>query len=508
MANSKADVNRQVGRQSTFVLLSILLALLVGVLAVSNQSLWIDEAQSATKAMQPSLAQWWTTMVHDKGSDLQMPFYMFYLWAWAKLFDTSEIALRAANIPWFAAGLLALVWAFPQEPSRMSRDRQISIAAVTLTNAFLWYYISEARPYIVLFAFSALTFACLVRLHDDPHLAANSASWFRLFVLGVIGMCATNLIAVPWALGAIAAFLSWTGARGSLKTVTDFAWSSLFAACALIGLGVFYVWSVWLGARASAVGHTTFKNLVFVFYELLGVAGLGPGRLALREEGLNTIFAYAGPVILGTIAALILFIGGFPALRNKLTRRDIIFFGIAAILPLVALIAAGVTSHMRLLGRHFTPLLPFLLVLLAIGFEQMFFANRRWFRGVAIVALAILLISALQIRFAPRHQRDDYRSAASVARAAVDANEKVWWLADESTGEYYKLPLDSPNLTLRSNLTDSSLTMVAMPDLVCFSRPDIYDQRGEIDNYLREHNFKVTRVLPAFRIFERQPPAR
>ena len=512
MTNSNANADRQVDSRINFVLLSILLALLVGALAVSNQSLWIDEAHSAAKAMQPSLAKWWAAMVHDKGSDLQMPFYMLYLWAWAKLFGTSEIALRAANVPWFAAGLLALFWAFPKEPalsdSRTGRHRQFTIAALTLTNAFLWYYISEARPYIVLFAFSGLTAACLLRLREDLEGAINSPVWFRLFLLGIVGVCATNLIAVPWAIAAGLAFIFWAGIGRALRTVTRFPLASASATLALVGLGLYYVWSLRLGARASNVGQTGFTNLAFAFYELLGVAGLGPGRLALREHGGKIIFEYIGPVIIGVIAVLVLLSAAFIALRKNAKRRDLIFFGIAAILPLAMLIAGAVINHLRLLGRHFTPLLPFLVILFAIGFERILFSKRRWLSTVAIIAIVVLLVSALEIRFAPRHQRDDYRSAANLARNAVAANQKVWWIADESTGAYYKLPLDSPNLTLSSSLTESSLESVAMPDLVCFSKPDIYDPRGKIDNYLREHDFNVTRVLPAFQIFERQSAAR
>jgi hypothetical protein len=499
VTNSNASADRQVDSRIKFVLLSILLALLVGALAVSNQSLWIDEAHSAAKAMQASLAKWWTAMVQDKGSDLQMPFYMFYLWAWAKLFGTSEIALRAANIPWFTVGLLALFCAFPKD-----RHRHFAIAAVTLTNAFLWYYVSEARPYIVLFAFSALTAACLLRLWEDSESAINSPAWFRLSLLGIVGVCATNLIAVPWAIAAGLAFIFWAGIGRALRTATRFRLSSTFAISVFIALACYYLWSLRVGARASNVGQTGLANLAFAFYELLGAAGLGPGRLAMREQGEKVIFEYIGPVILGAIAILVLLSASFIALRKKATRRDLIFFSIAAILPLAVLIAGAVIGHLRLLGRHFTSLLPFLMILFAIGFERMWFGQRRWLRVAAIVAAIVFLISALEIRFAPRHQRDDYRSAANLARSAIAANEKVWWIADEVTGAYYKLPLESPNLTLRSSLNEDSLEAAPTPDLVCFSKPDIYDPRGKIDTYMREHDFKVTRVLPAFQIFARQ----
>jgi hypothetical protein len=511
--NSNVSADRQVGNKTKTLFLSILFGLLVGALAVTNQSLWIDEAHSALKAMQPSLGQWWTTMVHDKGSDLQMPFYMFYLWAWAKIFGASEVALRVANVPWFVIGVVTVA-------ASTKRDRfQISWLVVTLSNAFLWYYLSEARPYIVLFAFSSVTTACLFRIvvaapnafgadRGPGSPTPATAATFRLFCAGLIGLCATNLVAVPWAIGALAAFVFWIGPRSALKTAARFRWVSLFALGALIALGFYYIWSLRIGARGSDVGRTGFANVVFAFYELCGLAGLGPGRLALREEGIKATVEYAGPVIVGTVAVLALLVPAVAALRKKVTRRDFIFFGIATVLPLLLLMAAAVIGHVRLLGRHLTPLLPFLLVLLAIGFERMFFAERRWLRATAVFSIVVLLISALEIRFAPRHQRDDYRSAANLARAAIGANEKVWWIADESTGAYYNLPLDSPNLTLSSSLTDTTLATIPTPDLVCFSKPDIYDPRGKIDNYLREHDFKMTRALPAFQIFERQPARR
>src|ERR1700732_5347342 len=83
VTNSAAE-DRQISSRSKNIVLSILCALLVGGLAITNQSLWIDEASSAAKAGQNSLAGWWTKLVAEKGSDLQMPFYMFYLWAWCK----------------------------------------------------------------------------------------------------------------------------------------------------------------------------------------------------------------------------------------------------------------------------------------------------------------------------------------------------------------------------------------------------------------------------------------
>jgi hypothetical protein len=110
------------------------------------------------------------------------------------IFGPSEYALRASNIPWFAVAAIAMTSIFPKK-ARL----KFSVLMLTLTNAFLWYYLSEARSYIVLAAFSAVTTACLLRLLADQS-SANSAVWFSLFCVGLGGLCATSLIAVPWAI--------------------------------------------------------------------------------------------------------------------------------------------------------------------------------------------------------------------------------------------------------------------------------------------------------------------
>src|SRR5581483_417383 len=96
-AQSDARGEREAARMWPWVLAGLTVCLA----AISHQSLWIDEALTGGKASQRTLADWWRMMVEVKGSDLQMPLYMVYLWGFAKVFGASEWALRAANIPWF-----------------------------------------------------------------------------------------------------------------------------------------------------------------------------------------------------------------------------------------------------------------------------------------------------------------------------------------------------------------------------------------------------------------------
>ncbi len=472
------------------------LAALVGALALTNQSLWIDEGAAALKAMEPSLGGWWHALRTEGNSNLQLIGELFYLWVWAKIFGASEVALRASNIPFFVGGVVVLAWGLAKD-----RRAQTALVLLALTNAFLWYYLSEARPYVVLFGFAAVTAACLFRLRQDPEESLQSGVWFRLFCAGTVGLCATSLIAVPWALGAIGAVFYSSGWRAVGRCALRCKASAALSMTALSGLGLYYLWTLQLGARASDVGRTGWSNIAYIFYELLGLAGLGPGRLALRTEGAGEVLAFLPMMIAGTLAVLILLLTGFIALKGRINQRSVLFFAIAVALPFVLVLAAGASSHMRLVGRHLTPLLPFLLAGMAIGLARLLSARALWRKSLAVGLLAILLFSALEIRLAPRHRRDDYRSAAAIAREALVSGQRVCWLADVSTGLYYHVPFGSPRLATSLNLPGPN----PPPDVVILSKPDIYDASGAVRSYLAAEDFKVTRALPAFQIWTRPP---
>jgi hypothetical protein len=487
-------------KKQTYYIAIGAMAAAIGAFAITNQSFWIDEGGAAIHATQPTLPDWWQSLRLEGNSNLQLILQQLYLWGWEKIFGSSEIALRASNIPWFVAAVLALAWAFPDK-----RCLQNGVIAVTLSNAFLWYYLSEARPYIVLFAFSALTAACLFRAVAISREPVQSAAHFRLFCFGVVGMCATSLIAVPWAMAATVAFATSIGLKRLRETVRKYPLTALSFVGALAGLGLFYLWTLTLGARASDVGRTSLASIGFIFYELLGLAGLGPGRLALRNENFTAHIAYLPFAILGVVAIVSLCVGAFRLRWNVIDKKQLLFFVIITSAPFVLVLGAGVGGHVRLLGRHLVPFLPFVLIVLGAGVCRLLSSQSKVARAIALGAIGVLVLSALEIRFAPRHQRDDYRTAAAEARRALVDGKKVWWAADASTAAYYGVPLNSSDLTLSSNLSGRSFATHSPPDLVCLSKRDIYDSTGKIDKYLREHDFRVTQVLPAFQIFERPP---
>src|SRR5204863_234078 len=149
------------------------------------RSFWIDEALTAVKAMQPTFNSWWQAMAQEKASDLQMPLYMFYAWAYEKPFGSGEWALRLANLPWFLLGAVSFIRAFSSRPGAAGffhNDQQhadegvhapclnrtwtgtLLLSFSVLFSPFAWYYLDEARPYAMQIGAGLMIAAALFRL--------------------------------------------------------------------------------------------------------------------------------------------------------------------------------------------------------------------------------------------------------------------------------------------------------------------------------------------------------
>ena len=63
---SDAQSEKISGQKFFWVCLAVLAA--AAALAVSGQSLWIDEANTAFKARQPTLSGWWQTLAAEKAT--------------------------------------------------------------------------------------------------------------------------------------------------------------------------------------------------------------------------------------------------------------------------------------------------------------------------------------------------------------------------------------------------------------------------------------------------------
>lgn len=494
----------------TWVLAAILAAG-VSIAAASSQSLWIDEANSAMKAVAPSFEGFLQAMRLDRGSDLQMPLYMVMLWAWEKGAGHSEFALRAMNIPLFVAAV-GIVAAFLKQPA----STRLFFALFACTSAFIWAYLDEARPYILqFFAASLLMVACVNTANGKNRPSTGTLAFFGA---GALILCGSSLIGVIFTAFYLLAFLlAWrhTESVVSMLQRRD-AWIvAILSGIPLVLLAGYYFWTLSVGAKASSVGVTNAASFGFCLYESFGFGGFGPGRNQLRESPIRAAAAFLPFLGIYAMALVIFLSGGLASLMSfrHIRRTGILIIPACVAAAVACLLLVGVAGGFRVVGRHLMPAMPFVLLGLAILAQALWVRRTPLSRGVVVCTLALMLASAIIQGSAPRYAKDDYRAAAAAAQTAMGDNRVVWWAADRAAADYYqvfpRLMSSGENTTvggqhpvfMANNRDAEYLGNLPKPTLVILSKPDIYDAGGHLRKFLADGNYKLLKPLASFTLY-------
>ncbi len=469
-------------------------------MAITSGSFWIDEFSTHMFAIMPTLRGCWEYMERIRYPEIQAPFYMAYIWAWTHAFGSSEWTMRLAGAPWFIAGGLI----FATYVGRLMRASSL-VALLVAFSPFAWYYLNEARVYAFQLGFALATVASAIAtgratINGTPDPVAR-----RIFVIALVGLCGSNILGAVFGFTIVAAFLTAVPPRRWWSLVRATPVTNSVGALSLMGLAAYYQWTVQVHPQASSVGTTTPQTVIFVFYELLGFVGLGPGRNTLRSDGAAALKPFL-PVLLvfGMTGAFVLFLGMREAVA-RVGRRRVALFVTISLAPLLALIGIGMATHFRLLGRHVTPMLPLVLLLASFGVE------RAWRMGIgqrvaATIFCLLWLGSSFSIRWTERQRKDEYRGAAAIARAALQNGEIVWWNADLAGAGYYGLPIDDravrgfyPLMNVGTQLVHS----LPVPSVIIASKPDTYDPSHGVASYVQQHQYAPVERLPAFVVYRR-----
>jgi hypothetical protein len=500
----------------------------VMLLAISNESLWIDEFWTAHFGAMASFKAFYELLLVPSGSQTPLHFLHFYLWG--LLNPAGEFLFRLANLPLFVAGQLAVFWALRDYP------RKFACLYLTLSalHPMVWQYANEARPYIMMYAGAQMILAYLLHLHASSAKGQPAAPFFlMLFALGGILLFGASLLGIFWVFAAcvhvLVHHLRKSRWRELLQGVNPLLLGLFLVFVAL--LTVYYLNSLLKGAGASRLASSTPSTVVFAAYEVLGLAGIGPSRLELRSLGLAALTPYAiGLIAAGSVLIVVLAVGLNEA-RTRLGTREFLLLGALGLFPVFVVILSGFAMHWRVLGRHLIAALPLLNLVLALGLAMLLQAaarrgqRARWL--LAAAALLFLLYSSSSLRFAPQHRKDDYRAAAALAQGALTQGQRVWWAADVIGARYYGLPGefdvlgeltgqhkplvcgDLAGVQPVANASLPCLRTLTAPDVVILSKPETFDSKGDVANYLMAGQFSVVQSLPAFTIWRRsdQPQA-
>lgn len=491
----------------------------LGALALNGQSFWVDELGTWRLTIADSWRDWFLQLVNWPYSDSQIPLYHLYMRAWTRVFPSTEVWIRASNLPWLLCSFQALLTT-PAPPGQ--RRLVWLIGLVVLVHPMVWYYVNEVRPYMMIFAGASIAMSgLLARLMNRGEPAAAEISNSRLLV-GTALMSATSILGIFWSMAFILP-AAWDGLRRgarSLMLTRRNAVTAAVCAAALVPVFCLYAFTIVRGVYASRLFPNSAQSFAFGLYEVAGFSGVGPGRIDLRAIGAAALPQYAVPIALFGFATGVALLAG---LLNGWRRwgRDLLVVLAAVALTLALLFAVGTAKHWRVLGRHMMPLVLFDATLIALGIEVLLrrcasLAARVAMPLAGVAALVALLVSSVEVADAPRHQREDFRGAVQKASAIVREGGGVWWVAVSYGPDFYGLPLTALGrcgdggaaaAVLFQGPALDELERCAEPRLIVVGRSEASDQAGAVARYAAEHGFRDAGDVRGFEMLVRPPAA-
>jgi len=513
------------------IIATLAASIMIGGFAISAQSYWIDEAASLLVAMAPDPSTAWNYAQAVGGSTIQTPLYQVYLYAWHKIFAGGEWSMRASNLPWFFFAQLAFLILLRDKP-RLALVAAL-LAAVSPT---VWMYLDETSPYIMQYAAACWMIAAITRFSSRqlPPLTSTSYSpstspptsprpthaphptSLLVLALGLstLVLLGSGPLGVVWAAGFLCALL-WLYITRPIESEASpthaprrMSWVLAALTVTAVLFAAYYAWTWATADRDYHRAGANWVSLPYLAYEFFGFSGYGPGKLQLRSslaESLTRSLPSLLPLFV-IVAALGLFLVLQPGARS-IRRRTIITWTMALALPAFLILASLFFSSSRPLPRHFIPALPAIVLGLASLLNLAFAQKRLIWRVVAILLPSLWLGSALNLRLREVHAKDDYRTAARIAAAAIAANQEVWWAADAAAAHLYLTPVALQEVPGRAWAMQApswnDIRFKFPPRVIVISKPDIFDPQYSVARYASENRFVPAIKLQAFTIFTR-----
>jgi len=359
----------------------VALAAAIRIVTIDNQSFWMDESLTAYEASLPFGAML-NTVSHVETTP---PLFFVLTWLWAKVFGTSEAALRSIST---IAGITLVPLAYLSARELFSRRAGVIAAALVALNPFLVWYSQEARSYMLLAALTAAGFLWFVRSLALP--SRRRLGWWALFsALALTTHFFAGFIVAPEAV-----WLLW---RHRDRLVV-----AAVAATAVVQLAMLPFVVTDTGHGADWIIHVSRVHRVITAALELGVS-------ILNRRG-TTLEAMVGWVLLlGIVAALLVRSG------DRRTRVGAVVAVSVAAFVILAPIALGFLGQDYFLTRNviaaFVPM--------AVVLGGAFAAPRA--RVVGIVATVVLMVlfafSGYIVQTRAYLERPQWRSVAQTLGA-------------------------------------------------------------------------------------------
>jgi len=354
----------------------IVLAAVIRIIVIDNQSFWWDEALTAYEARAP-FGSMVNTVLHVETTP---PLYFVVIWVWAHLFGTGEIALRSVSA---LAGVALVPIAYLSARELVSRQAGVLAAAFVALNPFMIWYSQEARSYMLLAALTGASFLWFIRArrYAAPRALAWWAIWSSLALM-------THFFA-GFAVAPEALWLLWIARTRLIAGAVAVVVIAQTAMLPFVGADTTHG-AGWIGKipRIHRIASAILEWGVSIV-----------NRRATVTEGL------AGGAILVLAVTLLLVLGGDER-RRTATKPAIAVAGFVLLAPL----ALGFLGQDYFLSRNLIP--AFVPLATVVGAACVVPRARVLGGGLAIALLAMFSVSAATVQTEPSLERPDWRAVA------------------------------------------------------------------------------------------------
>jgi len=394
---------------------------------LGHQSLWFDEAFTATHVLHRGLGATLHGVVHTESTP---PLYYILAWVWVRVSGDGAFALRSLSA---LAGVATIPVAWAIGNTRRGRRGAITLAALASVSPLLVWYSQEARAYSLFALFAGLGFWFFLRARLAPEPRARDAwGWAVFSALALL----THYFAAFLIVGEAVLLLTWPGLSRDARRISLAPVAAVVAVTgALVPLVI-----AQSGHGTQWIGHWAFSSRLIAIPQYLLLGGsprqddpLGHGVLALAA--------------LPVLAALLL-IGQLDSQERRAALICVAVGAAGILLPLLLALAGKDYLAPRNLIGAWLPLAGALAVLLA--------APRAGRAGLALGLVICLfgLAVVIAVDVSPRLQRGDWRGVARVLGPATAPRAIVTPELGSSPLEYYLSHLHVLPSSQRSRVTE------------------------------------------------------
>lgn len=388
----------------TFILVFSLLLRLISV----GQSLWLDEATSATVVRDLSFSQYFGQFAPG---DFHPPLYYLLLKLWGTAFGTSEVALRSLSVL-LGVGTVYVLYLIGKN---LFKERVGLVASLLLAISGLHIYFSqEARMYVLASFLVALSIYFFVKTMKEGGVGQWLGFSFSVAGAAMAHYLAFLMLPVYWLIAKEQKKSSWRKkffASHNILVIMVLLWSPIFIQQLKSGVGTKTTSPLWW----NILGKTSLKEILLVPAKFI------LGRISIE----NNVLYLAVLLIVGVVFALAI----LPALRRF---RKIKLVWAWLLLPVLTAALVGlfipVFSYSRLVF-----VLPALYLLMSFGLSRL---KKVQSNLLLAMILAVNLVTSGVYLTNTKFHREDWRGLVEFIEANSGENAVTLFVANSQMEAY------------------------------------------------------------------------